>query len=176
LPQDRHVVAKANVLLSPPRESAPVTCFSAPDGGQDDAWQPVVVNQRDPRRDDLVHRDADREHAAVRAQARDDRLVAELGVAPQQDLPDRAGPADPGEQLVDEAQRAALGVGLALAQAHVQDLAGVGARGEDRMVAELSGVPVAGAMLGVTVDLAGASWPQAVVADKLLPDRIAAWV
>jgi hypothetical protein len=41
-----------------------------------------------------------------------------------------------------------------LAQSDVQDLAGVRARGEQRVVAELAGVAVAGALLGVAVDLA----------------------
>src|SRR5688572_27849774 len=35
----------------------------------------------------------------------------------------------------------------------MQDLAGVGARRQDRVVAELAGVAVAGALLGVPIDL-----------------------
>ena len=51
-----------------------------------------------------------------------------------------AGAADAGDQLVEEAACAALGVGLASAHPGVQHLAGVGAGGEDRVVAEHLGV------------------------------------
>jgi hypothetical protein len=77
-----------------------------------------------------VHRGADRVATTALAQAREDLLVPEAGVSADEDLAARAGAPDPGEQLVDEAQRAALGVGLPLALADVQDLAGVAARGQ----------------------------------------------
>ena len=92
----------------------------------------VVGDQRDPRGDDLVHGDADRVAAALLAQARGDLPVPEPRVRAQQDLPGRAGAPNAGQQLVDEAQRAALGVGLARAQTDVQDLAGVRARRQQR--------------------------------------------
>ena len=50
-------------------------------------------------------------------------------------------------------KRGALRVRLTLAQAHVQDFAGVCACREDRVVAQLVGVAVAGALLGVAVNL-----------------------
>jgi len=48
----------------------------------------------------------------------------------------------------------ARGVRRALAQAQVQDLAGLRARGDDRVVAALSGVAERRALLGVAMDLA----------------------
>jgi hypothetical protein len=101
-----------------------------------------------------LHRDADRVAAALLAQACGDLLVLKPRVGAQQDLPGRAGAPHAREQLVDEAQRAALGVGLALAQADVQDLARAGAGRQQRVIAKPAGVAVAGALLGVTVDLA----------------------
>src|SRR5215211_7121087 len=109
---------------------------------------------RDLRGDDLVVGDADRVATALLAQPRGDLLIPESRVGSEEDLPARAGAADSREQLVDEAQRAALRVGLALAQPDVQDLVGARARGQQRVVAELAGVAVAGALLGVAVDLA----------------------
>jgi hypothetical protein len=84
-----------------------------------------IGNLRDPRGDDLVHRDADRVAAALLAQARRDLRVPKPGVGSEHDRRGRARAPDPGQQLVDEAQRAALGVGLALSEADMQDLAGV---------------------------------------------------
>ena len=52
-----------------------------------------------------------------------------------------SGPADAGDELIDKAVDAALGVGRPLAQAQVQHLAAVGARGKDRVKAALTGVP-----------------------------------
>ena len=52
-------------------------------------------------------------------------------------------------ELVEEAAGAALGVGLALAHPGVQHLTGVGAGGEDRVVAEHLGVAEPGALLGL---------------------------
>jgi len=119
-----------------------------------DGLPSVVGDQSDLSGHDLVHRHADRELTALPAQARDHLLIPEPRVGAQQDLPGRAGAPDAGEQLVDEAQRPALRVRRTLAQANMQDLAGIGARREDRVVAELVRVAVARALLGVTVDLA----------------------
>jgi len=51
----------------------------------------VIRDIGDLRGDDLVHRDADRELAALLAQARDHLLVPKPGVGSEQDLPGRAG-------------------------------------------------------------------------------------
>ena len=94
----------------------------------------LIGDQRDLRRDDLVHRHADRELTTLLAQARDDLLVPESRVGPQQDRAGRAGTPDAGEQFVDETQRAALRVRLPFSETDVQHLGAVGARGEDRVV------------------------------------------
>ena len=65
-----------------------------------------------------------------------------------------AGPADATGGLVDEPLSPAGGVGGAFAHAQVQHLAGVGAGGQQRMVAQHPGVAVGRAALGVPVDLA----------------------
>jgi hypothetical protein len=65
-----------------------------------------------------------------------------------------AGAAQPSHQLINEPQDAAGGVGRALAQPGVQHLAGAGAEGEQRVVAEPVGVAVAGALLVVAVHFA----------------------
>jgi hypothetical protein len=62
--------------------------------------------------------------------------------------------AHPGGQFVDEPCGAAGGVGPPGALAGVQDLAGVGAGGQQRVVAEGVGVAVGGALLVVAVHLA----------------------
>ena len=116
---------------------------------------PVLLGDLgDPAGDVALHRDADRVVAALLAQASGDLLVPEPRVRAQQDHPGCARAPDAGEQLVDEAQRAALGVGLPLALADVQDLAGAGTGGQQWVVAELLGVAVAGTLLGVAMDLA----------------------
>jgi hypothetical protein len=81
-------------------------------------------------------------------------VVLKPGVRTDHDRAGVLGAADAGEQLVDESGSAALGVRLALAVADVQHLAGVRADGEDRVIPELAGVPVAGALLLLAVDLA----------------------
>src|SRR5512132_4385610 len=75
-------------------------------------------------------------------------------VHPQGQLPAGVGAAQPGHQLVNEPENATGGVGRALAQPGVHDLAGVGAGGQQRVVAQPAGVAVAGTLLGVAVDLA----------------------
>ena len=92
--------------------------------------------------------------AALLLQIGADLLVPEPRVAAQQDRPARAGAANAGNEFLDEAQRAALGVGLPLALADVQHLAGVGAAGHQRVIAELAGVAIAGALLVMTMHLA----------------------
>ena len=56
-------------------------------------------------------------------------------------------PGAPGDQLFDKAPRPARGVGRALAHAGMEDLAGVGPRRQDRVVTEVLGVAIAGALL-----------------------------
>lgn len=97
--------------------------------------------------------DADRVATALRSQPRDDLLVPKAGVGADQNLPRGAGATDAGEQFVDEPQRAALRVGLALSEPDVQDLVAVGAGGQQRVVAEPVRVAVAGALLAGAVDL-----------------------
>jgi hypothetical protein len=60
----------------------------------------------------------------------------------------------PGHQLVNEPGDAAGGVGRALAQPGVQQLAAVGPGGQQRVVAQPVGIAVAGALLVVATDLA----------------------
>lgn len=114
----------------------------------------VVGDLGNPLGGELVFGDADRVATAALAQSGADLVVVEARVGADQDLARGAGPADAREQLVDEPQRAALGVGLALAQPDVQDLVAVGAGGQQRVVAQAAGIAVAGALLGVAVDLA----------------------
>jgi hypothetical protein len=78
----------------------------------------------------------------------------EAGVGAHGQLAAGAGAADPGGQLVDEAGRSAGGVGPPGPLAGVQDLAALGAAGQQRVVAEGAGGAVGGALLCVTVDLA----------------------
>jgi hypothetical protein len=63
-----------------------------------------------------------------------------------------SAPADPGDQLFGEAFGTALGG--TLAQPGVQHLTGVGARRQQRVIAERLGVAVRGALLVLAVDLA----------------------
>jgi hypothetical protein len=78
----------------------------------------------------------------------------EAGVGAHGQLAAGAGVADPGGELVDEPGGAAGGVGPPGPLAGVQDLAGVGAAGNKRVVAEFAGVAVGGALLCVAVHLA----------------------
>ena len=84
----------------------------------------------------------------------DQLVVLKPGVGADHDRAGVPGATDAGEQLIDEPGDTALGVGLALAVADVQHLAGVRAHGRDRVIAQLLGVPVAGALLLLAVDLA----------------------
>jgi hypothetical protein len=61
---------------------------------------------------------------------------------------------DAGDQLLTEALDPLLRVRRPVPEPDVQRLAGVRARGEDRVVAEDPGVPVGGALLAVATDLA----------------------
>jgi len=105
--------------------------------------------------------------AHVRLEAHPDRVGDPLAPQPvkqlrvlkprvgaQQDLALGPGSPDPGDELLGEADDPALGVGRPLAVAHVQDLAGLGARGQQRVVAEHFGVAVGGALLEPAADLA----------------------
>jgi len=82
-------------------------------------------------------------HGVGHAQAPEhlDRLVGPITrVEADDDLSGGPGPAQAGHQLFDEALGAALGVGRSLAHPGVEDLAGVGPSGQDRVVAEHLGV------------------------------------
>ena len=58
-----------------------------------------------------------------------------------------------GMQLLDEPQRTARGVRRALPRADVQHLAGLCAGREDRVIPPLVGVPIAGTLLVIAIDL-----------------------
>ncbi len=75
------------------------------------------------------------------------------GVGPQQLHAASAGAVDAGDQLLAEALDPLLCVGRSLAQADVQRLPGVGARGQQRVVPVELGVAVGGALLVVAADL-----------------------
>jgi hypothetical protein len=75
-------------------------------------------------------------------------------VGPQGQLAGRAGAADPSGQLVDEPLRAAARRGPTGPLPGVEDLAGVGAGGQQRVVAKLAGVAVGRATLVAAVNLA----------------------
>ena len=68
----------------------------------------------------------------------------EARVEAHRDLTGGPGPAQPGDELLDEALGAALGVGRALAHPGVEHLAGVGPGGEQGVVTEHLGVAVGG--------------------------------
>jgi hypothetical protein len=80
----------------------------------------------------------------------DQRPGEEPGVAAHRQRSLRSGPADPGDELFDEATVASIGG--AFAQPGVQHLPGVSPGGQQRVVAEHSGVAVGGALLGLAVD------------------------
>ena len=77
----------------------------------------------------------------------------ESRVHPDGELAAGAGAADPADQLVDEPGHAAGGVGPPGPQPGVQHLAAAGPGCQQRVVAEGSGVAVAGTLLGMPVDL-----------------------
>ena len=86
---------------------------------------------------------------------RGDRVLGpEPGVHPHRDLTVGAGAAGAGDELVDEPAGAALGVRRAFAHPGVDDLTGVGACRQDRVVAEHLRVAERGALLEVSGDLA----------------------
>jgi hypothetical protein len=84
---------------------------------------------------------------------RQGRLRPEPRVEADHDRAGRPGPADPGDQFGDEASDTPGGVRRAFPHPGVEDLAGIGAGGDQRVVAEDLGVPVRGALLVVSVDL-----------------------
>ena len=67
------------------------------------------------------------------------RVGPKARVEAHDELAGGPGPAHPGDELFDEAHRAALGVGRSLAQAGMEHLAGVGPRGEEGVIAEHAG-------------------------------------
>jgi hypothetical protein len=69
------------------------------------------------------------------------------------DLASGPGPAQAGHELFDEALGPASGVGRALAQPGMEDLAGVGPRGQDRVVTEHLGVSEGGALFQLAENL-----------------------
>ena len=71
-----------------------------------------------------------------RASDREGVVGPEPRVEAHHDLPGRSGPAQPGHQLVDEAAGPPGGVRRAFAHPGVEDLAGVGPGGQDRVVAQ----------------------------------------
>ena len=77
----------------------------------------------------------------------------EARVGPQHDRPDRAGSAHAGDGLFDEPSCPPSGVGRSGPKPQVQDFAGLGPGGQQRVVAALAGVTERGSLLGVTVNL-----------------------
>ena len=75
-------------------------------------------------------------------------------VGPQTERPGRTGSAYPPGQLVDEPLRPPPGVRRPLPLADMEDLAGIGPGGHQRMQTQHPGVAVGGALLVVTVNLA----------------------
>ena len=104
--------------------------------------------------DGFGHAHPDRELPAGLLETVKDLGVPEPRVGAQQADAAHAGPRDAGDQLVAETQDAALCVGRPLAQPEVQHLAGLGARGDDRVIAALARVAERGALLAVAMHLA----------------------
>ena len=98
--------------------------------------------------------DTDRELNALPVKRFELLVVLKAAVGADHDPAGVPSTTDAREQLLDEADGAALRVCFAFAVADVQHLAGVRASREDRVVAELTGVAVGRALLLVTVDLA----------------------
>jgi hypothetical protein len=122
--------------------------------GIDDVCPGVLWNGGDHGPDRLGLADGDGVADLVAAAGADGLGRPEPRVGADGQLAAGAGAAHPGGQFVDEAGGAAGGVGPPGALAGVQDLAGVGAGGQQRMVPEGVGVAVGGALLVVAVDLA----------------------
>jgi hypothetical protein len=112
-----------------------------------------VGDRRDRGLDVLLLAHSDRVGPARGLKAGHDLLVPETGVGAQQLRAGRAGARNAGNELLDEPQRAPCGVRRALAGADVQHLAGLSARGEDRVVATLAGIAKRSALLVIAVDL-----------------------
>ena len=116
---------------------------------------PVLLGDRgDCGLDVLLLASADRIRPTGALQTAHDLVVPESRVCAQQLRPGRPGPRDARDQFFDEAQRPARGVRRALPGADVQYLAGPRAGREDRVIAALVGVAVAGALLVIAVYLA----------------------
>ena len=114
----------------------------------------VLGDRLDGRFDLLDVAHADRVLPAGLLEQLEDLGVPEPRVGAQQHRAGRAGALDAGDQLLAEALDPLLRVRRSLPQPDVQRLAGVGAGGEDRVVAEQLGVSVGGALLLVAADLA----------------------
>ena len=83
-----------------------------------------------------------------------DRVVGpEPGIEPDRQRSGRIGAADTGDEFVDEPSGPALGVRRSFPHPSVQHLAGVGARREERVISELAGVAVSGALFVFADDL-----------------------
>jgi hypothetical protein len=95
----------------------------------------VIRDAGDPLQNGLLQGDADRVAAAPPVQVAADLLVPEGRLGAHEDLAARAAAADPGDQLLDEAQRASPGTRRSLAQADVQGLAAARASGDQRVTA-----------------------------------------
>ena len=114
----------------------------------------AVVDLLDRRPDLRLETDADRELPARAVEAVERLVRPEPRVGAQQLRAGRAGALHACDELVAEAQHPARGVRRALAQADAQDLAGVRARGNQRVVAADAGVAERGALLAVAEHLA----------------------
>jgi hypothetical protein len=97
--------------------------------------------------------DRDREPHAGPAEPVEELVLVEPRVGSHDDRVAAPSATQAGQEFVDESDDASGGVDGAFAQPGVEDLAGVGAGGQQRVVAEDLGVAVRGAGLGVAVDL-----------------------
>ena len=112
-----------------------------------------LVDRRDRLADAGVHVHRDRPRHFEPVEGLDQLPAEEPGVGPDGQRASGAGAADTGDEFFDEPLRAPLGIGGALAEPGVQDLAGVGSGGQQGVVAELAGVAVGGALFGLAVHL-----------------------
>ena len=74
-------------------------------------------------------------------------------IGPDRDRPAHPGPADRGEDLADEPENPTGGPGGAFTHPRSKDLTGAGTGGDQRVIAQHTGVAVGGALLLFAVDL-----------------------
>jgi hypothetical protein len=120
----------------------------------DDAAPVALVDALD--RPGQMPRDA-HPHRVAHAQTLEgleQHLVVEAGVETHGELAYRTGPAQAGDEFLDEALGPALGVGRPLSQPRMEHLAGTGPGGEDRVIAADLGVAEASSLLCVPAQLA----------------------